>query len=140
MVLSHGQHLLIEMARNAAKNAYCPYSGFSVGAAVETDAGLYTGCNVENASLGLTVCAERVALFSARAAGATKIRRIAVTCPKVKETDPLNSRMPCGACLQVMAELMEPNAEILIDGAGIYTLANLLPSAFVIPTTSNAGR
>ena len=121
---------LLNEARAAGSRAYCPYSQFPVGAAVETDIGLFTGCNIENASYGLAVCAERVALFAAVAAGAKRIDRLAVSCLKAGETDPPGSRMPCGACRQVIAEFMASEATVTVDGAGVWTVADLLPTAF----------
>jgi len=121
---------LLERARAAATFAHSPYSKFRVGAAVETaDGHFFAGCNIESASYGLTMCAERVALSSAIAAGAAKFIRIAVTCLDALP-GPAELRMPCGACRQVMAELMEPGAEIFIDGVGVRTIEELLPNAF----------
>jgi cytidine deaminase len=124
---------LIEVAREAARHAYCPYSRFPVGAAVETDRGVFTGVNIENASYGLAVCAERVALFTAISAGATVFRRLAVCCAAASPDAPPGSRMPCGACRQVMAEFMPPEAIVLVDGAGTWRLMDLLPEAFRLP-------
>lgn len=124
------QQDLLEQAREAANAAYCPYSNFPVGAAVETDKGVFVGCNVENASYGLAMCAERVALFTAIAAGAKQIMRLAVCCARPGPDDPPSSRMPCGACRQVMAEFMLPEAVVQIDGVGEKTVAELLPLAF----------
>ena len=121
---------LLEAARNAARQAYCPYSDFPVGAAVDTDLGRFIGCNIENASYGLAVCAERVALFTAVAAGATRIDHLAVSCLKAGDTDPPGSRMPCGACRQVITEFMSPDATVTVDGAGVWRVADLLPQAF----------
>ena len=121
---------LMEKARRAAENAYCPYSHFPVGAAVETDLGVFVGCNIENASYGLTACAERVALFNAVAAGAKEIRRLAVSCLKGQEDDAPNAKTPCGACRQVMAEFMPFSAVVEIEGVGELTLAEILPFAF----------
>jgi cytidine deaminase len=121
---------LIGVARNAAARAYCPYSGFRVGAAVLTDRGeIFGGCNVENASYGLTICAERNAIFQAVAqtAGAVAIRAVAVYTPTASPT------APCGACRQVIHEF-GANALILsaCDGADvIYSRTDeLLPGAF----------
>lgn len=125
---------LLELAREAALGAYAPYSHFPVGAAVETDKGIFVGCNIENASFGLTVCAERVALWKAVSEGAKRIERMAVSCIEAQQDAPLESRMPCGACRQVMAEFLVPEAEIEIDGVGTLSLAELLPKPFVLKT------
>lgn len=90
---------LFEKASKARKNAYAPYSRFKVGAALLAGSGrIYTGCNVENASLGLSICAERVALFKAVSEGERVYRQIAI-CSSQKE-----GVTPCGACLQTLAE------------------------------------
>lgn len=118
---------LQEAAWQAREHAWCPYSGFAVGAALETDDGRwFTGCNVENASYGLTVCAERAAVSAAIAAGARRFHRIVV----VAELDP--PVPPCGACRQV---LMEFAPELLVESANrttrrIWQLRALLPDAF----------
>jgi cytidine deaminase len=118
-------------AEEAACRAYAPYSRFTVGAAVLTEDGLvFEGCNIENASYGLTVCGERAAMYNAIAAGARRIRALAVICPQGKpDTDP-RSVMPCGACRQVMAEFMDVDGVILVAGVGTFTLADLLPESF----------
>jgi len=122
--------LLIDKARSAALNAYSPYSKFRVGAAVlVADGRIFTGCNIESASYGLTVCAERIALFSAVATGARDFTRLAVACLDAPSS-PVELRMPCGACRQVMAELLANNAEVMIDGVGVRTMSELLPDAF----------
>ena len=90
---------LIEMALEARTKAHAPYSNFQVGAALEsTDGRVFTGCNVENATYGLSVCAERVAVFKAISEGARKFQRIAVSA----DTDVLTP--PCGACRQILWE------------------------------------
>src|SRR5437868_337031 len=90
---------LIEAALLARENAHAAFSGFKVGAALEDDSGrIYSGCNVENATYGLTICAERVAVFKAISEGARKFKRIAV----VADTDSLTP--PCGACRQILWE------------------------------------
>ncbi len=124
--------LLMERAKLAAQSAYCPYSKFHVGAAVETDAGIFVGCNVENASYSLAICAERVAIFAAIAGGAKAFYRLAVSCADAKADDPPGTKMPCGACRQVMAEFLPQDAEIEIDGAGVWRLSALLPAAFLL--------
>jgi cytidine deaminase len=115
-------------ARAAMRNAYCRYSKFRVGAAVLTDDGeVFAGCNVENASYGLTMCAERNAIFQAVAKGRQKIKAVVVVTP----TKTLTS--PCGACRQVINEF-GPNAEVFLFGRGKtgqkITLSKLLPRAF----------
>ncbi len=120
---------LQEAAQGASEAAYCPYSGLRVGAAALGESGrVYAGCNVENASYGLTVCAERNAVFQAVAAGERRVRALAVYTPTVKPTP------PCGACRQVIAEFAPPECEILCfsDGEELlrFTLAELLPHAF----------
>ena len=119
-------------ARDVVGRAYVPYSKFRVGAAVEAGGRTYAGCNVENASYGLTVCAERVALFTAVAAGHRRVERIAVTCVDAGPELGEGGRMPCGACRQVMAELMGPDGEVLVDGVRTFRVADLLPSAFTL--------
>ena len=120
---------LMERAKQALLNAHAPYSHFRVGAAVlAADGRVFTGANVENASYGLTICAERVAIVSAITAGAPDIVALAVT----TETPPsaASEAMPCGACRQVMAEFMRPDAVVHIDSVGERPLAELLPDAF----------
>jgi cytidine deaminase len=121
---------LLETARGASRNAYCKYSDFPVGAALLTDDGrLFSGCNVENASYGLSICAERSTVFAAVAAGGRKIHKMAVSCPKGDTARP-SSLMPCGACRQVIAEFATSDFVILIDGVGPRALAEILPDAF----------
>lgn len=118
-------------ARMAAAQSYSPYSHFPVGAAVCTSSGrIFTGCNIENASYGLTICAERVALFSAVAAGESEIVALVVSCVKGDTSMP-SSLMPCGACRQVMQELLNDDAVIDVDGLdGHFNLQDLLPNGF----------
>jgi len=105
-----------------------------VGAAVVAlDEEVFTGSNVENASYGLSMCAERVAIFSAIAAGASKVERIAICCPKA-DPNRSNQLMPCGACRQVMAEFMSADADVTIDGVGTFKLSVLLPEPFRFQT------
>jgi cytidine deaminase len=126
---------LLERARAAAGRARAAYSGFPVGAAVEGDNGrIYPGCNVESPAYPLTLCAERVAIFSAIAAGATPVR-IAVSCLRGDPAQP-STLMPCGACRQVMLDQMPPDAPVLVDGVGTFTIAELLPTGFRLPEGS----
>jgi cytidine deaminase len=122
------RNALVDAARGASARAYCPYSRFRVGAAVLTgDGTVVAGCNVENASYGLTVCAERNALFQAVALGHTRVRAVAIYTPTPTPS------APCGACRQVINEF-GPDAEVLsvCDGPDVLqtTLAELLPDAF----------
>lgn len=118
---------LLEAALSARERAYAPYSKFLVGAAVRSASGkIYTGCNVENASYGLTVCAERNALFAAVGAGE---RKFTALCVVGATPAPIS---PCGACRQVMAEFKVPRI-ILANLKGEvkeYTLEELLPYSF----------
>jgi cytidine deaminase len=121
---------LLVAAREAATRAYAPYSEFPVGAALLTDDGtMITGCNVENASYGLTVCAERVAVFCAAAAGHRTFRAIAVTAPR------LAAVTPCGACRQVLNEFKPGDRDLIVILDGVagpeqVPLDELLPRAF----------
>jgi cytidine deaminase len=125
---------LLELARGAAQVAHCPYSQFRVGAAVLAGGQMFTGCNIENASYGLTVCAERSAIFRAVAAGERAISALAVSCPDVPGDAIAASRMPCGACRQVLAEFAAPNLVVIVDKAGEFTLDELLPHTFSLLT------
>ena len=114
---------LLELAARARENAYVPYSHFAVGAALRSEDGsIYTGCNVENASYGLTICAERNAVVHAVAEGARRFDAVAV----VTE----NGVTPCGACRQVLAEFGPEMTVITADAAGnrrIYAIATCCP-------------
>ncbi len=117
---------LIQQAAEARENAYAPYSNYAVGAAVLTATGrIFNGCNVENASSGLTVCAERTAIQKAVSEGEREITALAV----VTE----DGASPCGACRQVLLEFGKDAVIILADGAGMFeetTLRELLPRPF----------
>lgn len=121
---------LLTLARAAAARAYVPYSHFPVGAAVLTaDGSFIAGCNVENASYGLTVCAERVAAWTAAAAGHHELRAIAVVAPRVKGVT------PCGACRQVLNEFGPRGGELIVilegeTGPEQVRLSTLLPRSF----------
>jgi cytidine deaminase len=120
---------LLAAARAVRANAHAPYSRFAVGAAVRDERGrIHAGCNVENASYGLTICAERNAVAAAVAAGARAVRAVAVVTP----TRPPGS--PCGACRQVLAELGDAPTRVLLASptgpAEATSLGKLLPRAF----------
>lgn len=119
---------LIRLAQEARKNAYCPYSHFAVGAAVLSKTGhTYTGANVENASYGLTVCAERTAIFKAVNAGDLELETLCLAGSDAGYT------YPCGACLQVMAEFAPHLNVIVTDRGGHFKehkLEELLPFQF----------
>jgi cytidine deaminase len=96
------------------------------------DGQFFTGCNIENASYGLTVCAERSAIFSAVSAGCRRVQALAVTCPDAATDSPAAYRMPCGACRQVIAEFGSPKLVVMIDRVGDITFPELLPHPFVL--------
>lgn len=119
---------LVAAAEQARVRAYAPYSHFAVGAAVCTPSGaVYAGCNIENASYGLTVCAERVAVWQAVAAGETALSALAVYTPEMAS--------PCGACRQVLAEFAPDLPILLADAQGhvlVTSLRALLPMSFTL--------
>jgi len=121
---------LLDHARAASRRAHCPYSNFHVGAAVLAGGKVFTGANVENASYGLTICAERTAIFSAVLAGETVIDAVAVACVDAPEGGDLSTLMPCGACRQVIAEFARPETPIAVDRVRTFRLDELLPRAF----------
>ena len=125
---SANYHSLVRAAKRAKLRAYAPYSNFRVGAAIRTRKGkVYTGCNIENSSYGLTICAERTAIFKAISEGEKEFNAIAVA------SDDHDFCPPCGACRQVLMDLA-PNVElVLIDKKGrerIVTLRDLFPMPF----------
>lgn len=120
---------LIALAREAVDTAYAPYSGYKVGAVAFTETGdAFTGCNVENASYGLTVCAERVAIWKAVSESAEEIVALVIA------VEDKEMPRPCGACLQVMAEFAGQDLQIVtVRGDGSYeslTLDDYLPMPF----------
>jgi len=132
MHLSDSEHALIRAARAARASAYAPYSNYAVGAAVLTDdQRIVSGCNVENASYGLSICAERAAVFNAILSGARKILAVAVCTP--------DGGTPCGACRQVLLEFAPDPAHCAVwvvkpdEVVRRYTLAELLPHGFRLP-------
>lgn len=111
---------LANLAKAAAEKAYAPYSNFKVGAAVLTDDGhIFTGCNVENLSYGLTICAERVAITKAVSEGYVNFTAIAIY------GGPEGKAHPCGACRQVMSEFMGPSDRVIIGGGNLEEDLNL---------------
>lgn len=125
-----GPEELLEHARRAALSAHAPYSRFRVGAAVVAGGRVFLGCNVENASYGLSICAERVAVFKAVSEGLREISHVAVSCIDASPQLGAAGRMPCGACRQVLSEVAGPDTPVWVDGAGEFTLGELLPEAF----------
>ncbi|MFA5044024.1 MAG: cytidine deaminase [Kiritimatiellia bacterium] len=140
------QKNLIKQAVAAMRRAYAPYSRFRVGAALLTREGrIFQGCNVENASYGLTLCAERTALGAAVAAGHRRFTAIAVAASEAPRGKPQGflakkggktALIPCGACLQALAEFCRPDFVIIAVDAqnpaamAVYSLKDLLPRAF----------
>lgn len=119
---------LVAKARAARHRAYAPYSRFRVGAAVQAEGRLFEGANLENASYGLTLCAERAAVAAAVLAGARRLQAVAVASGTVPPTP------PCGMCLQTLAEFAGPELVVLLAGARgkveETTLGELLPRGF----------
>ena len=121
------ERVLVEAARAAAERAYCRYSGYAVGAAVQSEGGrIFTGCNVENASYGATMCAERSAIFGLVSAGERRIVSVCVYAPG----EPM--AMPCGMCRQVISEFCRDAAVLVAGPRGVLrrSFAALLPEAF----------
>lgn len=118
---------LIEEAKKVLRFAYVPYSNFKVGAALQTKSGkVYTGCNVENASFGATICAERTAIAKAVSEGEKEFEKIAVVSSSNEHT------YPCGICRQVLAEFM-PDGDVVFDNGKeilVISVADLLPYKF----------
>jgi cytidine deaminase len=125
---SDASDALIAAALAARENAFAPYSKFRVGAAIEDTGGrIHTGCNVENATYGLTVCAERVAVFKAVSEGVRKFRRVAIAA----DTDSLTP--PCGACRQILWEFCGDIEIVLVNPRGkteTHRLKDLFPKPF----------
>ncbi len=118
---------LAALARETLRNAYAPYSGYRVGAAVETESGeVFTGCNVENASYGLTICAERIAVAKAVSEGHTRFRRLVVA------TEANRAAPPCGACRQFVAEFGDEVVVCSVSGSEkrSWQLKDLIPDTF----------
>jgi len=120
---------LVRLAVEAKENAYVPYSGFHVGAALYADNGkVYTGCNVENASYGASICAERTAVVKAVSDGARRILAIAIS------SDSNNPTMPCGICRQFISEFCAPDMPLYLSNRQgeykVYTFDDILPHSF----------
>lgn len=120
---------LINEAKIAMQNAYSPYSNFKVGAAIETECGkIYTGCNIENASYGATICAERTAAVKAVSEGHTHFTQIAIVGSAGEYT------YPCGICRQFLIEFMKPDAKFIFEDNEkrilILNASELLPYSF----------
>ena len=124
---------LLSIANENVRHCYAPYSKIRVVAVLLTDRGVYVGVNIENASYGLTICAERVAIFKSVSEGVRKFKKMLIYSPDV-------TPIPCGACLQVLSEFADENFEILIASVGSrgetlvksYRLRDLLPLRFNI--------
>ena len=126
---------LCTLAIKSMNNAYSPYSGYKVGAALLCDNGkVFTGCNVENSSYGATVCAERTAIFKAVSDGERDFSMLAVAGGKENELS--DKFLPCGICRQVMAEFCKPEFIVLVvtseNTYKEFTLSELLPNAFLL--------
>ena len=125
------QKALMQLAEKARESAYCPYSGFAVGAALLTaDGSIYTGCNVENASYSLGCCAERTAIFKAVSEGKREFTAIAICGAPVGQV-PATPCIPCGACLQVMAEFCGDEFPVILAD-GEHRFSEFLPKRFIL--------
>lgn len=127
---------LLEAAKAVRERAYCPYSDFQVGSAILTDDGsIFIGCNIENRTFGLTVCAERVAVLSAVAQGHRKLAAV------VAMTDTEPPSPPCGQCLEVLTEFGHPDLPVLLANvqgdSKEYRLRDFLPHPFEFPLPSD---
>ncbi|MDE5764611.1 MAG: cytidine deaminase [Ruminococcus sp.] len=119
---------LFHMAVKASEKAYCRYSGFHVGAVLLSDDGrIFTGCNIENVSYSLTICAERTAVFKAVSEGVTNFQAIAVA--GSKDDDFSNPCFPCGACLQVLSQFCGKDFPVILSD-GVHKLSDFLPHGF----------
>lgn len=121
---------LLTLAEKASEKAWCKYSGFSVGAALLcADGTVFTGCNIENGSYSLTICAERTAIFKAVSEGHTSFSAIAIV--GGADGDLSEPCFPCGACLQVMSEFCGGDFRIVLSD-GVYALNDLMPRRFAL--------
>ncbi|MDE5771620.1 MAG: cytidine deaminase [Ruminococcus sp.] len=116
------------MAVKSAEKAYAPYSNFKVGAVLLTrDGQIFTGCNIENASYSMTMCAERIAVFKAVSSGFKDFKAIAVA--GSSDGDFSKPCIPCGACLQVLSEFCDDDFMIVLSD-GVYKLSDFMPKKF----------
>lgn len=126
--MNNRENDLIRLAKEAMTYAYAPYSRFQVGACLLAEDGTtYTGCNMENASYGATICAERVVIGKAVSEGRHSFQAIAIVCSEGRKA------YPCGICLQVISEFMPPEGIVILeDAAGTteYQVKDLIPNAF----------
>lgn len=124
---------MIRLAKESMRYAYAPYSRFQVGACLLAEDGTtYTGCNMENASYGATICAERVAFGKAISEGRHSFQAIAIVCSEDRKA------YPCGICLQVISEFMKPESIVILeDTSGMiqYQVKDLIPNAFHLGDT-----
>ena len=127
--MDYDYNLLMDKAKEASKRSYSPFSKFAVGASVLTKEGnIYSGCNIENSSFGMTICAERCAIFKAVSEGDKEILAVAIYSPNEDDC------YPCGACRQVLYEFQSDNGIDIIlkdnDELKIFTIEELLPGGF----------
>ncbi len=130
-----GYESLVAQAMEALSHSYHPYSGFAVGAALwGADGRVWTGCNIENAAFGPSICAERTAFFKAISEGAMDFKAIAIVGKKEGAERSTDFTAPCGVCRQVMAEFCPADFAIVLSNRSeevqVYTLSELLPYSF----------
>ncbi|WP_085245209.1 cytidine deaminase [Mycobacterium paraense] len=125
-------HRLCEAAGAVALRAYAPYSHFRVGAAVQVDDQIFVGANIENATFGATVCAERIALANAKIADVGTVRALALHFPDADSDAPITSMVPCGICRQWLTELYPECLVIICQRNRVFTMRELLPNPFVL--------
>lgn len=126
---------LMAQARKQKEQAYCPYSQFRVGAVVRMGERVFGGANVENASYGATMCAERTAIFSGAAGGERRIAMLALS-TDAPSGSPLESRSPCGMCRQVISEFANDETIVVIDGGsaeGVSYVGEIIPWPLLLP-------
>lgn len=135
-MMTQTQKALLEQALEAREHAYAPYSHFQVGAVlVAADGRRFSGCNLENASYSMTICAERCAICSAVAAGVRSFQEIAIVGGASRDAAETVPCLPCGACLQVLSEFCPPDFPVLLAD-GVHPLNTLFPAAFRLRNTA----